>query len=66
MVCEIPKLTLLPGNYLLRVWLDVGNAEADLIDSAAQITVTESDFYGGGKLPGDGMFVLDQRWSLVS
>ncbi len=66
MVCEIPKLTLLPGNYLLRVWLDVGNAEADLIDSAAQITVTESDFYGGGKLPGDGMFVLDHRWSLVS
>lgn len=66
MVCEIPRLTLVPGDYLLRVWLDVGNAEADLIDSAARITVLESDFYGGGKLPSDGMFVLDHRWALGS
>ncbi|HKR94771.1 MAG TPA: Wzt carbohydrate-binding domain-containing protein, partial [Candidatus Angelobacter sp.] len=64
LVCEIPRLTLLPGDYVLRVWLDVGNTEADLIDSAARITVLESDFYGGGKLPSDGMFVLDQHWSL--
>jgi lipopolysaccharide transport system ATP-binding protein len=64
LVCEIPSLTLLPGDYLLRVWLDIGNTEADLIDSAAQITVLESDFYGSGTLPSDGMFVLDQRWSL--
>lgn len=66
MVCEIPSLTLAPGEYVLRVWLDVGNTEADLIDSAARITVLESDFYGSGKLPSDGMFVLDQRWSLAS
>jgi lipopolysaccharide transport system ATP-binding protein len=66
LVCEIPSLTLLPGDYVLRVWLDVGNTEADLIDSAARITVLESDFYGSGKLPGDGMFVLDQQWSLGS
>jgi lipopolysaccharide transport system ATP-binding protein len=66
LVCEIPSLTLVPGDYVLRVWLDVGNTEADLIDSAARITVLESDFYGSGKLPSDGMFVLDQRWSLGS
>lgn len=66
MVCEIPSLTLAPGDYVLRVWLDVGNTEADLIDSAARITVLESDFYGSGKLPGDGMFVLDHTWALSS
>jgi homopolymeric O-antigen transport system ATP-binding protein len=66
LVCEIPSLTLVPGDYVLRVWLDIGNSEADLIDSAAQITVLESDFYGSGKLPGDGMFVLNQQWSLGS
>jgi len=66
MVCEIPSLTLVPGDYVLRVWLDVGNTEADLIDSAARITVLESDFYGSGMLRSDGMFVLDQRWSLGS
>lgn len=66
MVCEIPKLTLMPGDYLLRVWVDVGNSEADLIDSAARITVRESDFYGCGKPLSDGMFVLDHNWSLDS
>jgi len=58
-------LTLVPGDYVLRVWLDIGNIEADLIDSAARIKVLESDFYGGGKLPSDGMFVLEHRWSLA-
>jgi len=62
-VCEIPSLTLLPGDYVLRVWLDIGNVEADLIDSAARIKVVESDYYGSGKLPNDGAFVLEQRWS---
>jgi len=66
LVCEIPSLTLVPGDYLLRVWLDVGNTEADLIDSAARITVLESDFYGSGKLPSDGMFVLNHSWALSS
>jgi hypothetical protein len=66
LVCEIPSLTLIPGDYALRVWLDVGNMEADLIDSAAQITVLESDFYGSGTLPSDGMFVLDHSWALGS
>src|SRR5438067_1777049 len=26
-VCDIPSLTLLSGEYTLRVWLDIGNAE---------------------------------------
>jgi hypothetical protein len=66
LVCEIPSLTLIPGDYILRVWLDVGNTEADLIDSAARITVIDSDFYGNGKLPSDGMFVLNHSWALSS
>jgi len=65
-VCEIPSLTLLPGDYVLRVWLDIGNVEADLIDSAGRIKVLESDYYGSGKLPNDGAFVLEQHWSLGS
>jgi len=65
-VCQIPSLTLLPGDYVVRVWLDIGNVEADLIDSAARIQVVESDYYGSGKLPSDGAFVLEQHWSLGS
>ena len=58
-VCEIPSLTLLPGDYVLRVWLDIGKVEADLIDSAARIKVLESDYYGSGKLPNDGASFLN-------
>lgn len=62
-VCEIPSLTLVPGDYVLRVWMDIAKVEADLIDSAARIKVVVSDFYGSGKMPKDGAFVLEQRWS---
>ncbi len=62
--CEIPSLTFVPGDYWLRIWLDVGSAEADLIDDAAQITVLESDYYGTGKVPWNGAFVLKHHWYL--
>jgi lipopolysaccharide transport system ATP-binding protein len=62
--CDIPSLTFVPGDYTLRVWLDIGNTEADLIDDAACITVLESDYYGTGKVPWNGAFVLKHRWYL--
>jgi lipopolysaccharide transport system ATP-binding protein len=62
--CEIPSLTFVPGDYWLRVWLDIGNTEADMIDDAAQITVIESDYYGTGKAPWNGAFVLKHHWYL--
>jgi lipopolysaccharide transport system ATP-binding protein len=61
-VCDIPSLTLTPGDYSLRIWLDIGNAEADLIDDAARISVIDSDYYGTGKVPWNGAFVLKHRW----
>jgi lipopolysaccharide transport system ATP-binding protein len=63
-VCDIPSLTLTPGDYLVRVWLDVANAEADLINDAMQISVYESDYYGTGKLPWNGAMVLQHHWRL--
>jgi|GraSoiStandDraft_46_1057282.scaffolds.fasta_scaffold03179_2 lipopolysaccharide transport system ATP-binding protein len=63
-VCDIPSFTLTPGDYLVRVWLDVANAEADLINDAIQITVYESDYYGTGKVPWNGAMVLQHRWRL--
>jgi lipopolysaccharide transport system ATP-binding protein len=61
-VCDIPSLTLMPGDYTLRIWLDIGNTEADLINDAARITVVESDYYGTGKVPWNGTFVLKHHW----
>jgi lipopolysaccharide transport system ATP-binding protein len=63
-VCDIPSLTLIPGDYPVRVWLDVGNVEADQVDDAFRISVLESDYYASGKLPWNGAFVLKHRWLL--
>jgi len=63
-ICDIPSLTLMPGDYTLRIWLDIGNTEADLINDAARITVIESDYYGTGKVPWNGTFVLKHHWYL--
>jgi lipopolysaccharide transport system ATP-binding protein len=61
-VCHIPSFTLMPGTYNLRIWLDINHAEADLINYAAKVTVLESDYYGTGKAPWNGAFVLKHNW----
>jgi len=63
-VCDIPSLTLIPGDYALRIWLDVNSFEADLIEDAARITIVECDYYGSGKMPWNGLMVLKHRWYL--
>jgi lipopolysaccharide transport system ATP-binding protein len=60
--CDIPSLTLTPGEYSLRVWLEIDNAEADLINDAVRLRVIESDYYGTGKVPWNGAFVLRHSW----
>jgi hypothetical protein len=62
--CEIPAFTLMPGEYAVKVWLDLKGREADAIEDAAKITVLESDFYGTGKVPWNGTFVLNHHWFL--
>jgi len=44
------------------VWLDIKNAEADLVNDAVRIRVIESDYYGTGKAPWNGTFVLRHHW----
>ena len=62
--CEIPSFTLMPGQYAVKVWLDLKGSEADAIEDAAKIRVVESDFYGTGRVPWNGAFVLKHRWYL--
>jgi lipopolysaccharide transport system ATP-binding protein len=69
LICDIPSLPLVPGEYLLKLSLMVGKstATADAVEDAARLTVTESDYYGTGKLPwkGAGTFVLKHNWRLL-
>ena len=62
--CQIPSFTLMPGEYSVKVFLELKNSEADAIEDAAKIRVLESDFYGTGKVPKNGMFVLEHDWYL--
>jgi lipopolysaccharide transport system ATP-binding protein len=64
-VCEIPSLTLVPGEYVMRVWMDIGQVEVDKIDNAARFQVIPADYYGTGKSPWNGFFVLKHHWYLA-
>ena len=44
--------------------MDIGFDEVDLVDDAARIQVIESDYYGTGRVPWNGAFVLKHRWQL--
>jgi lipopolysaccharide transport system ATP-binding protein len=63
-VCEIPSFTLMSGMYSVRIWLDIDHQEADLINDAARLTVLSGDYFGTGKAPWNGAFVLKHRWHL--
>jgi len=63
-VLEIPSLTLTPGEYKIHLALDVNNSPADKVLDAARLTITDSDYYGTGKLPRSGVFVLKHSWYL--
>jgi lipopolysaccharide transport system ATP-binding protein len=65
-VCDIPSLTLVPSEYNLRIWLDIRRQQIDVIDHAARLRVIESDYYGTGRVPWNGMFVLPHHWHLES
>jgi lipopolysaccharide transport system ATP-binding protein len=64
-ICEVPSLTLVPGEYKIRVALNVGGVLTDVVDDAARLTVVPSDYYGTGKVPWNGTFVLEQRWRIA-
>ena len=64
LVCVIPSLTLTPGEYMLRLWLDLGKTQVDLVNDAGFVTIIESDYYGTGKVPWNGTFVLKHNWYL--
>jgi lipopolysaccharide transport system ATP-binding protein len=51
LVCTVPALPLMPGFYGLDIGCLVDRALADKLINMYHLTVTESDFYGTGRLP---------------
>jgi len=62
LVCDIPSLMLVQGEYSITVWLDIGNTKVDFIADAIPMVIMESDYYGTGKVGWRGAVVLPQRW----
>lgn len=48
--CRLPRLPLSPGSYLLNVYIGAGREIIDWIQEAVEMTVSESDFYGTGRI----------------
>ena len=66
MVCDVPSLTLVPGEYMVSLFLDFGNRRADVVHDAFVLSVLEADYYGTGKAPFSGAFVVPHSWSVES
>ncbi len=64
-LCEIPSFTLVPGEYKITVTLNIGERIADAVEDAARLTVAASDYYGTGRAPWNGAFVLPHGWRLI-
>jgi lipopolysaccharide transport system ATP-binding protein len=61
-VCEIPSLTLVAGVYKILVALGTSVMISDLVEDAARIEILDSDYYGTGKSPWNGLIVLKHHW----
>ena len=64
-VCDIPSLTLTPGEYRIKVSLNMGEqVDVDAIEDAASVAIIDSDYYGTGKSPWNGCCVIPHSWHL--
>ena len=65
--CQVERLPLRPGRYLISLHLAVASETMDHLDHAFVIEVMTGDFFGTGRLPTgtQGMILVDQSWKLV-
>jgi lipopolysaccharide transport system ATP-binding protein len=64
--CEIPSFPLVPGEYRISVSLERSYREVDHVEGIARLTVVRSDYYGTGVLPVQGVFLLNNHWTVQS
>ncbi len=67
-VCTLPKLPLLPGNYDIVASCIVNRELTDKISNTCHITVSDSDYFGTGRLQQGnfGDLLVDFSWDCVS
>lgn len=60
--CMIPKINLLPGEYRITCALAVRGRSIDLLTDATRLTVLTRDYYGTGRMPTTGYYIVDHEW----
>jgi lipopolysaccharide transport system ATP-binding protein len=61
--CNIPKLPVEPGRYVVHTEFKQNGIIVDYVDSAAMIEVMDGDFYGTGVIWPYGGFLCDYAWT---
>ena len=65
-ICNIPKLPLLPGNYSLSIYSTANMIETDWINEALYFTVNSGRYFRTGSLPANhaARILVDHSWDL--
>jgi lipopolysaccharide transport system ATP-binding protein len=64
--CVIDRLPLTPGRYRITTRITVNGMEADYVEGAAFLVVSEGDFFGTGRLNDHSPVLLDHSWEVES
>jgi lipopolysaccharide transport system ATP-binding protein len=65
-LCKIPKIPLLDGEYTVNLLCIVGKSVSDNIENAFKFNIIEGDFFNSGRIPGvkEGVLV-NHTWELA-
>jgi lipopolysaccharide transport system ATP-binding protein len=65
--CHVSRCPLPASEYLVNVWADIGGEPLDWVQRAAELTVSQGDFFGSGREPPQShrSVLVDQKWSVT-
>jgi lipopolysaccharide transport system ATP-binding protein len=65
--CRIPEFPLVPGRYLVTLWLDRAGELMDRVQNQVELTVLPGDFYGTGVMPTEtqGPYAVRHSWHVA-
>lgn len=68
LVCQVPVIPLLSGEYKIHLWASVNGAVADSISDCGRFAVEEANVYSTGIFPNSnrhGIIFLPHSWSMA-
>jgi lipopolysaccharide transport system ATP-binding protein len=63
-ICDIPCMSLVPGEYMINVALVVRDTLIDCVEDSVRFSIVPTDYYRTGRVPRHGSSVLPHHWSM--